>query len=112
MDDLSYKERKRTMGAKVSFLDVIGSTYAEKTQTVQVTPKKRRKPLPVILATALATMAAYVTVRAVKFRRNILYLAGFGFIDFALFSWNDLVGYAAIGVTLLILEALSGGDTT
>jgi hypothetical protein len=60
-----------------------------------------------------------VLVKAVKFaarrlptlrraRTALLQVAGFGCIDYAVWGWNHLVGYAAIGVSLLVLEALGG----
>lgn len=42
-------------------------------------------------------------------RTNVLALGGFGFIDFAAYQWNHILGYAALGASLLIIEAL-GGD--
>lgn len=91
------------------FADAYMQTYAEKKQAASAS-KRRHTPVLVILAKVLATIAVFGVKWATKLRRNILYLAGFSLINFAIFSWNDLVGYAAIGVTLLILEALSGGD--
>jgi len=42
-------------------------------------------------------------------RTFLLQVTGFGFIDYAVWGWHHLVGYAAVGVSLLVLEAL-GGD--
>ena len=90
-----------------TFSEVFARTYAEKRA---VRPVKPRTPVLVVLGTALATIAAYVAVKAIRFRRNIIYVTGFGFINFALYGWNPLIGYAGIGVSFLILEMLSGGD--
>jgi hypothetical protein len=90
-----------------TFNEVFARTYAEKRA---VRPRKARTPLLVVLGGVLATIAAYVVVRALRFRRVVMYVAGFGFIDYALYVWHPLVGYAGIGVSLLILEMLSGGD--
>lgn len=44
-----------------------------------------------------------------RVRTNLLAAAGFGFIDFAAYELHHIAGYAAIGVSLLVVEAL-GGD--
>jgi hypothetical protein len=92
-----------------TFEEAFRQTFAEK-RVVYTKPRSNRTPVLVLLGTALATVTAFFFRQAVRFRRNIMYLAGFGFIDYALFSWSSVIGYAAIGVTLLILEMLSGGD--
>lgn len=60
-----------------------------------------------------------VLVKAVKFaarrlptlrraRTAAMQVTAFGFLDYAAWSWHHLFGYVAIGVSLLILEALGG----
>jgi hypothetical protein len=68
--------------------------------------KARRKPALLVLAGYLAVLVGFVGAQ----RRGILYLAGFGFIDYAAWGFNHNLGYAAIGLSLLVLDALSGGD--
>lgn len=45
-----------------------------------------------------------------KFRTAILQVLGIGFIDLAAFNWNQTFGYFAVGVSLLIIEALGGDE--
>jgi hypothetical protein len=94
-----------------TFSDAFAQTYTYQRQVARTrVARKPRKPVLVVLGTVLATVAAWIAVRVVKGKRAIIYTVGFGFIDFGIFGWNHLVGYAAIGVSLLILEMLSGGD--
>lgn len=90
-----------------TFSEAYAQTYREKRQ---FGPAKVHKPVMVVLGMALATVAAVLFRWLGKARRPIMYLAGFGFIDYALWAWQPLVGYAAIGFTLLLLEMLTGGD--
>lgn len=93
-----------------TFDEAFRATYTEKRRVAATRVRKPRTPILVVLGTVLATIAVFIVTKTMKFRRNIIYIAGFGFIDFALYGWNPLVGYAGIGVSLLILEMLSGGD--
>jgi hypothetical protein len=43
-----------------------------------------------------------------RVRTSVMALAGFGFLDYAAWQLNPIGGCAAVGVSLLILEALSG----
>lgn len=43
-----------------------------------------------------------------RIRTATLQVTAFGFVDYALWGWHHLIGYAAIGVSLFILEALGG----
>jgi hypothetical protein len=59
----------------------------------------------------LAQLVGYAARRLPAWRRvrtAALQVAGFGCIDYAVWGWNHLIGYAAIGVSLLVLEALGG----
>jgi hypothetical protein len=38
----------------------------------------------------------------------VLAVGGFGFLDFAAYELNHTLGYAAIGSSLLLIEALGG----
>jgi len=62
-----------------------------------------------------------LTIRAAKFlarklprwqdvRTAILATTGFAWISLAAWWWHPIAGAAAIGVSLLLLEALSGSD--
>lgn len=93
-----------------TFSDAFAQTYTEKRRVTARRVTKPRTPLLITLGRVLATAVAVLMGWAAKFRRVALYLAGFGFIDFALYGVNPLLGYAGIGVSLLILEMLSGGD--
>src|SRR3546814_8266879 len=93
-----------------TFMDAFAPAYTPKRRVTATRVRKPRTPVLVLLGTALASAAAVLMGWAVKSRRVILYVLGFGFIDFALYGVNPLLGYAGIGVSLLILEVLSGGD--
>lgn len=93
-----------------TFNEAFAQTYTQRRKIAVTRVRKPRTPVLVILGTALATAAAVLMGWAVKFRRVVMYVLGFGFIDFALYGVNPLLGYAGIGVSLLILEMLSGGD--
>src|SRR3546814_13736440 len=93
-----------------TFNEAFAQTYTQKRRVTATRVRKPRTPVLVLLGTALATAAAVLMGWAVKFRRVVMYVLGFGFIDFALYGLNPLLGYAGIGVSLLILEVLSGGD--
>lgn len=95
------------MDLMTTFSDAFARTYVEKRA---VRPVSARTPVLVVLGTFLATIAAWAVSKAIRFRRNIMYLLGFGFIDYALYGWLPLVGYAGIGLSLLILEMVTGED--
>ena len=86
----------------------------EHLQTEVVRKKKTRKPILATLWAVFGTFMGSLTGKSLlwyaRLRRTVLYLSGFGFIDYAAWSWNPTFGYLCIGVTLLILDTLSGGD--
>jgi hypothetical protein len=41
-------------------------------------------------------------------RSTVLQVTALGLLDYAAFEWHHLVGYVAIGVSLLVFEALGG----
>ena len=43
-----------------------------------------------------------------RVRTTVLQVAVFAFVDYSIWQWNDLVGYAAIGASLFLIEAFSG----
>lgn len=55
-----------------------------------------------ILGRALPTWAGI--------RRFVLSVSGFGALSFAAWQMSEALGYAAAGLSLLILEALTGSD--
>jgi len=57
----------------------------------------------------LTALAARVLPTWKRVRTVALTATGFGFVDFAAWSWHHIAGYLAIGVSLLVMEAL-GGD--
>lgn len=83
-------------------------------QTEVVRSKKTRKPILSTLWVVLGTLAGTLTGKSLlwysRLRRTILYLSGFGFISYSAWDWNPTFGYLVIGVSLLILDALSGGS--
>lgn len=67
-----------------------------------------RPPRTPVLLLLVAWVGAHLPAWA-KVRTTVLQLAAFGFLDYAVFTYvGHGWGYAAIGVTLLVLEALSG----
>lgn len=81
------------------------------TQSFKPSPSKPRKPLMRTLGVWLGVVAAWLVSAWASMRRVVLYVSGFGFIAYALFLWNPIAGFAAIGVSLLTLEFLSGDNT-
>jgi hypothetical protein len=61
---------------------------------------------PVLVRTAM--WAARTLPTWSRVRTSVMALAGFGFLDYAAWQLNPIGGCAAVGVSLLILEALSG----
>lgn len=86
----------------------------EHLQTEVVRGKKRRKPILSTLWVVLGTLAGTLTGKSLlwysRLRRTVIYLVGFGFIDYAAWDWNPTLGYLCIGVSLLVLDSLSGGS--
>lgn len=66
------------------------------------------RPVRPAVLPALVKLAAKRLPNLRRVRTCLLQVAGFGFIDYAVWGWHHLVGYAAVGLSLLVLEALSG----
>lgn len=67
---------------------------------------RRRTPLLVMLIAYLArTLPTWKRARSA-----VMQVAGFAAITYGLFTWSMLAGFVAAGVSLLVLEALGGGD--
>lgn len=69
----------------------------------------RRKSVAAPFLLSAVTFIASALPTWKRFRTAVMQVAGFGLIDYAVFEWNQLWGFVAIGVSLFILEAL-GGD--
>lgn len=60
-----------------------------------------------VLLLLVAWVGAHLPAWA-KVRTTIMQLTAFGFLDYAAFQHSVIAGCVAVGVSLLILEALSG----
>lgn len=70
-------------------------------------PRKPRTPLLVHAARA----AARLVNAAAGARSTALTIAGFGTLDYAAFRFDEIAGWAAVGLSLLVVEWLtSSGD--
>lgn len=86
------------LGAMVS----IGATWS------QARTARRARPAGESVLIRLITALASVLPTWSRFRTTVMQLGGFGFLSYAVWGWSHLAGYAAIGVSLFVLEALSG----
>ena len=81
----------------------IGAAWTDARAARAARVRPPRTPILVRLVTLLAgILPTWSRVRA-----TVLQLAGFGALDFAAYQTNHTFGYAAIGVSLFVLEALS-----
>lgn len=71
----------------------------------------KRTPTLRRLGSMMKTLGRALLPAVSKARRQALTLAGFGFLSAAAWQLHTIAGLAAVGVSLLIVEALSGGDT-
>jgi hypothetical protein len=71
--------------------------------------RPRRRGSTALLVTVTSFFARRLPTLK-KFRSSILQVLAFGFLDYAAYSWHHIIGYAAIGVSLFLLEYLTGGD--
>lgn len=82
----------------------IGATWAGARSARRV----RQTPRP-----ALVAFVAWLAVVLPTWRRArtaIMQVTAFAFLDFAAWRWSMIAGCAAVGVSLLVLEALGGSD--
>ncbi len=70
---------------------------------------RKTRPARTPLLIRLVTWFASVLPSWPKVRTTVMQVAAFGFLDYAAWRWSLIAGCAAIGVSLLILEAL-GSD--
>jgi len=90
----------------MAFLGTMRTSYtAERTADRS---KRRRRPLLVLAAQALGTIGARLFPSWAALRTLVLTLAAFGLIDYAAFHFGQWVGFAVTGVSLLVVEALTG----
>ncbi|MEU6781479.1 hypothetical protein ABZ912_19925 [Nonomuraea angiospora] len=74
--------------------------------TIKSTPKRTRTPLTVRVARVLARrLPSWAALRTL-----LLSLAGFGMLTAAAWTLHMAAGLAVGGISLLILESLSGGE--
>jgi hypothetical protein len=69
---------------------------------------RRVRPARTPILLVLVRFFASVLPSWPKVRTTVMQVAAFGFLSYAVWGWSHLLGYAAIGVSLFILEALSG----
>lgn len=69
--------------------------------------QKVRKPRKSYVK-ALATLLGSKLPSASQVRTVVLQVSGIGFVDYAAFRFNVTLGVLAIGVSLFVIEALSG----
>jgi hypothetical protein len=73
-------------------------------------PRTPRTPVTVRLARAVGHLAGRALPRLAALRRTVFVTAGFGTLDYAAWQVSHIAGCAAIGVSLLLLDWLTGGD--
>ena len=66
------------------------------------------RPARVSLLMGIVAWCARVSPSWPKVRTTVMQLAAFAFLDYAAWRWSVIAGCVAIGVSLFILEALSG----
>lgn len=83
-----------------------GAAWVQGRLSHDVVQKQRKS----ILLTIVSFFAKRLP-RWKKFRTTVMQVTGFGFIDFGVFQASHLWGYIAIGVSLIVLDLVSGGDS-
>jgi hypothetical protein len=73
------------------------------------TARPERKPRRPLLLALVGWLAARLPAWS-KVRTAAMQITAFGFLDYAAWQWSTIAGCVAVGVSLLILEALGGGD--
>lgn len=77
-------------------------------------PKRTRRPLLLIAAQGIGRAAGHVTVSWAALRTLLLTLTALTLIDVAAWQWHTWTGLVVTGLSLLVVEALtgppSGGD--
>lgn len=75
----------------------------------QARATRRTRPARTPMLVMFVTWLARVLPSWRRARTTVMQLAGFAFLDFAAWQWSMLAGCVAVGVSLFVLEALSGG---
>jgi hypothetical protein len=91
-------------------MTVITSAWTRGRSQADVVRRQRARERRTTLLVQLVSWLAAHLPRWSKVRSAVLQVAGFAFIDYALWTWRPIAGIAAVGVSLLILEALSERD--
>jgi hypothetical protein len=92
----------------MAFLGTMRTSYTAERAADR--PKRTRRPLLVLAATALGRAGARLHISWAALRTLVLTLAAFALIDTAAFHFGRWVGLAVTGVSLLALEALTSSD--
>lgn len=87
-------------------MSVLAEAYTAGRAEKLAQPKRRRDPL---LHKAGRFLGRHAPAWS-KVRTTVLTLSGFGCLDYAAYRWDLIAGLIATGVSLLVVEALSGGD--
>jgi hypothetical protein len=87
----------------------MATTFGTAYRAARLSAKPRKPRVP--LAVRLGRAAAKALPRLAALRRTVLVLAGFGAIDYSLWTVAHAAGYAAAGVSLLLIDWLAGGKT-
>ena len=91
-------------------MTMVGSLGTARAAFTNERAARKTRPPRVPLAVKAGRAAARVLPAWATLRRTALVLAGFGSIDYAVWQASQIAGYAAIGVSLLLLDWLTGGE--
>lgn len=88
----------------------VTSTFRASFRQARTDRAAKRRPPRTPLAVHLGRILAKALPSLAALRTAVLSLAGFGLIDYAVWTWSHGVGYAAIGVSVLAVEYLISSD--
>jgi hypothetical protein len=96
-------------------MSTFSEVYAQQRQHLSTHVVTRKRPLSVKwprfrMPRQVKTLPSKVSGLYHRSRRGVMYATGFGFIDAAAWQVSSIIGCLAVGVSLLVLEMLSGGD--
>lgn len=87
--------------------------YAQQQQAMQTHVVRARKKSFSLLALIIGTITTVSTKGSIiikKYRRGSMYTVGFGFIAYAGWLIFPPLGFAIVGISLFLLDALIGGN--